>query len=107
MSVPFLVEAGSDEAKAFVAKFEKRYKRDIDWMSANAYDAAGQLLQAIGAVGNDRTKVREYLANMNTKEKGYKGVTGITFFDENGDCVKAAFMKTVKNGKFQAAKQMN
>jgi branched-chain amino acid transport system substrate-binding protein len=74
---------------------------------ANAYDAAGQLLQAIGAVGNDRTKVREYLANMNTKEKGYKGVTGITFFDENGDCVKAAFMKTVKNGKFQAApKQM-
>ncbi len=106
MSVPFLVEAGSDEAKAFVAKFEKRYERDIDWMSANAYDAAGQLLQAIGAVGNDRAKVREYLANMNSRETGYKGVTGITFFDENGDCVKAAFMKMVKNGKFQAAKQM-
>ena len=45
---------------------------------------------------------------MNTPEKGYKGVTGINYFDANGDCQKPAFVKMVKDGKFvPAPKQMN
>ena len=45
---------------------------------------------------------------MAIKEKGYKGVTGVTFFDANGDRQKPAFVKMVKDGGFQAGpKQMD
>lgn len=32
--------------------------------------------------------------------KGFKGVTGDTSFDENGDVIKEIEMKTVRNGQF-------
>ncbi|MBG0775424.1 MAG: ABC transporter substrate-binding protein [Desulfovibrionaceae bacterium] len=106
LTVPFLAEAAGPGAQAFIAKFKKRFGRDLDWMSANAYDAAGLLLQAIAAVGPDRAKVRDYLASIDGPEKGYKGITGNTYFDANGDCQKPAFVKTVRNQKFVPAKQM-
>lgn len=108
MTVPFLAEAAGPEAKDFIAKFKTAYKRELDWMSANAYDAAGLLIEAIEKAGTDRAKVRDYLAGLNTADKAYKGITGKTFFDANGDCQKPAFVKMVKDGKFvPAAKQLN
>ena len=77
-------------------------------MSANAYDAAGMMIDAIAKVGPDRAKIRAYLAGIDSPEKGYKGVTGVNYFDANGDCLKPAYVKTVKDGKFvPAPKQMN
>jgi branched-chain amino acid transport system substrate-binding protein len=75
-------------------------------MSANAYDAAGILLQAIEKAGADRAKVREYMAGMNTPEKGFHGVSGLTFFDEHGDAQKPAFVKVVKGGEMLPAQQL-
>jgi branched-chain amino acid transport system substrate-binding protein len=72
-------------------------------MSANAYDCMGILAHVIAKTGPDRTKIREGLAAMNSEEKGYEGVTGLTYFDEKGDCFKPAFIKKVENGKFVAA----
>jgi len=108
MTVPFLPSAAGPEGQAFAAEYKERFGRDVDWMSANAYDAAGILLAAIAHVGPDRAKVRDYLAAMNTPEAGYHGVTGNTYFNENGDCQKAAFVKMVKNGEFVPAEtQLN
>lgn len=108
MTVPFLAEAAGPEAQAFIAKFKEKFQRDLDWMSANAYDAAGQLIQAIEKAGTDRAAVRDYLAAMDSPEKGYKGITGVTYFNANGDCQKPAFVKMVKDGKFiPAEKQLN
>ncbi len=108
MTVPFLAESAGEDAQAFLTKFKETYERETDWMSANAYDAAGILIEAIKAVGPDRAKVQEYLAGMNTPEKGYVGVTGVTYFDENGDSQKSAFVKVVKDGAFQPAEtQLN
>ncbi|GFK94269.1 Leucine-, isoleucine-, valine-, threonine-, and alanine-binding protein [Fundidesulfovibrio magnetotacticus] len=107
LTAPFLAEKAGPEAKAFIDAFKAKYNRDVDWMSANAYDAAGMIIEAISKVGADRAKVREYLASMNSKEKGYKGITGLTFFNDKGDCEKPAFVKMVKDGKFvPAEKQM-
>jgi branched-chain amino acid transport system substrate-binding protein len=86
--------------------FRDRFGREVDYMSANAYDAAGILLQAIREAGADRRKVRDYLAGMNTPEKGYKGVSGLTYFNEHGDAQKPAFVKMVKDGAFVPAEQM-
>jgi branched-chain amino acid transport system substrate-binding protein len=107
-TVPFLASAGGDEAQQFAKEYKERFGRDVDWMSANAYDAAGILLEAIKNAGADREKVREYMANMNTRAKGYKGVTGVTYFNEHGDAQKPAFVKMVKDGEFvPAPKQMD
>jgi len=106
-TAPFLADVASPAGKAFAQAFKAKYNRDVDWMSANAYDAAGIIIDAVAKVGPDRAKIRDYLASMDSKDKAYKGITGLTYFDAKGDCVKPAFVKAVKDGKFVAAeKQM-
>lgn len=107
MTVPFLAAAAPEQAQDFIKKFEEKYKRDLDWMSANAYDAAGMFAAAVAAVGTDRAKIRDYLAGITSQENAYVGITGATFFNEKGDPKKNAFVKMVKDGAFTAApKQM-
>ena len=76
-------------------------------MSANAYDCMGILADVIAKVGPTRKAVRDGLAAYNSPATAYKGITGATSFDKNGDCQKPAFIKTVKDGKFVPAKQLN
>jgi len=103
-TVPFLAASASPAGKAFAKQYKKAYGRDVDWMSANAYDCLGILAHVIGKVGADRKKIRDGLAAINSEATGYKGVTGLTYFDKKGDCSKPAFVKLVKDGKFVAAK---
>ena len=102
-TVPFLAASASPAGKDFAKKYKKAYGRDVDWMSANAYDCLGILAQVIAKTGPDRKKIRDGLAAINSKANGYKGITGLTYFDEKGDCSKPAFVKKVENGKFVAA----
>lgn len=107
MTVPFLAATAGPSAKKIIAKFKATTGRDIDWMSANAYDCLGMLAEVIGKVGADRKKIRAGLAAYNSPDKAYHGITGATYFDKNGDCAKPASVKVVKGGKFVPAKQMN
>ena len=102
-TVPFLADSAGPAGKDFAVRFKEAAGRDVDWMSANSYDCLGILAQVIAETGPDRKKIRDGLAAINSKEKGYKGVTGLTYFDEKGDCFKPAFVKKVENGKFVAA----
>ncbi|MBW1826752.1 MAG: ABC transporter substrate-binding protein [Deltaproteobacteria bacterium] len=102
-TVPFLAAAAGPAGKNFAERYKKAYDRDVDWMSANAYDCLGILAQVIAKTGPDRKKIRDGLAAINSKANGYKGITGLTYFDKKGDCSKPAFVKLVKNGKFVAA----
>ncbi len=108
LTTPFLAEIANPAAKKFLEKFKVKYQRDSDYMSVNAFDAAGIVVQCIEEVGPDRAKIRDCLAAINSPENGYQGISGVTYFDENGDPQKPAFVKMVKDGKFTpAAKQMN
>jgi len=102
-TVPFLASSAGPEGQAFAKRFKEAYGRDVDWMSANAYDCLGILAQVIAKTGADRKKIREGLAAINSEDNGYKGITGLTYFDKKGDCAKPAFVKMVKDGKFVAA----
>jgi branched-chain amino acid transport system substrate-binding protein len=102
-TVPFLAASAGPEGQAFAKRFKEAYGRDVDWMSANAYDCLGILAQVIAKTGADRKKIREGMAAINSEDNGYKGITGLTYFDEKGDCAKPAFVKMVKDGKFVAA----
>lgn len=102
-TVPFLAESAGPEGKAFAERFKKTYGRDVDWMSANAYDCLDILAQVIAKTGPDRKKIRDGLAAINSEANGFKGITGLTYFDKKGNCFKPAFVKMVKGGKFVAA----
>jgi len=102
-TVPFLAASAGPAGKEFAARYKETYGRDVDWMSANAYDCLGLLAQVIAKTGPDRKKIRDGLAAMNWPQFGYEGITGMTYFDRGGDCFKPAFVKVVKDGKFVAA----
>jgi branched-chain amino acid transport system substrate-binding protein len=106
VTVPFLADVAGPKAQEFVAKFKEKTDRDSDWMSANAYDALGILAAAIEEAGADRKGIRDAMAAMDSVDTGYKGATGVTFFDEKGDCIKNAFVKKVEDGEFVPAEQM-
>jgi len=103
-TVPFLAASAGPAGQKFAVQFKEAYGRDADWMSANAYDCLGILAQVIAKTGPDRKKIRAGLAAINSKANGYNGITGLTYFDKKGDCSKPAFVKVVRDGKFEAAK---
>jgi branched-chain amino acid transport system substrate-binding protein len=103
LTVPFLAASAGPAGKEFAERFKKAYDRDVDWMSANAYDCLGILAAVIAKTGPDRNKIRDGLAAMNGPKFGYEGITGLTFFNSKGDCFKPAFVKMVKDGKFVSA----
>ncbi|MBI4652295.1 ABC transporter substrate-binding protein [Candidatus Desantisbacteria bacterium] len=103
-SCPYTFTSGKDPvADKFAADFKKKTGKDADWMAATSYDALGIALKAIESAGADREKIKDYLKSMNSREAGYIGITGITFFDANGDCQKPAFVNIVTDGKWIAA----
>ncbi len=103
LTVPFLADVAEGDAIEFLENFRERFGREADWMSVNAYDAAGILLQAIAEAGPDRAKIRESIASINSPENAYQGIAGSTYFNDVGDTLKPAFVKMVKDGQFVAA----
>jgi branched-chain amino acid transport system substrate-binding protein len=65
-------------------------------LSAQAYDAAGMICEAIDKTqGNDRAKIRDYIANID-----YDGVGGKIQFDSRGEAQKVFMVLQIKDGKF-------
>ena len=82
----------------FVEAFKAEYGREPDAFGALGYDAYMLLLDAIERAGSVDGKA---IADALHATKGFEGVTGWITLDENGDAVKSAVIKTVKNGKFE------
>ena len=105
VTTPFIPDKAGPKAAAFIKAYRKKFGIDPNWFAANTYDAVGIAAAAIAKAGPDREKVREYLAAMDTKAEAYDGVAGKTYFDKNGDCLKEAFVKEIKNGKWIGAEK--
>ena len=105
VTTPFIPDKAGPKAAAFIKAYRKKFGIDPNWFAANTYDAVGIAAEAIAEAGSDREKVREYLAAMDTRGKAYDGVAGKTYFDKNGDCLKEAFVKEIKNGKWIGAEK--
>ena len=94
--VIFFSESDDPEVKNYVEAFKKEYGNAPSALTSQAYDSAGILLTAIKEAGTtDSEKVKEKLYEIN-----YKGVTGDTKFDSNGDVDKQFVKVTIKDGKF-------
>ena len=97
---PALIEIGGDATEGIYclstfypddpAELVQQYKKDYETLygnqdgvgifSAEGYDAANLVIEAIRNAGPDREAIRDYMATI----KGYKGVIGEISFDENG-----------------------
>jgi branched-chain amino acid transport system substrate-binding protein len=65
-------------------------------LSAQAYDAAGMICEAIDRTkSKDRAKIRDYIANID-----YNGVGGKIEFDSRGEAQKVFIVLQIKDGKF-------
>ncbi|MBI2190726.1 MAG: ABC transporter substrate-binding protein [Planctomycetes bacterium] len=103
ITTPFLFGTGKESAEAqqFYESFKAMHGKEPDTWAALTYDACGQVLEAVRSVGAERRAIRDFLAAQTSKEKGYAGVTGVTYFDEEGDCVgKPIYVTQVVGGKF-------
>ncbi|MDE0634560.1 MAG: ABC transporter substrate-binding protein [Candidatus Poribacteria bacterium] len=113
ITTPFLFGADDKKAQEMASNFEKLHGVPPDTWAALTYDAVGMIAEALqktynpeASVADNRTAIREHLAAIDTSEEGYKGITGLTYFDHNGDTIdKPAYVKTVKDGKFIAAEK--
>ena len=112
LTTPFTFSAGGEEAAQLTQTFEAEYGFTPDTWAALTYDAIGMIAEAIeqtyshdASLAENRKFIRDYLASLDTHKKGYSGITGLTYFDKNGDCIKPAHIKLVRNGKFMIAPQ--
>lgn len=88
----------TDETTKFLDEYAKAYpNKQPAAVTALGYDAYILILDAMKrANSTDPVKIREAIA----ATKGFPGAAGPITLDANGDAVKDAVIKTVKDGKF-------
>lgn len=100
------------EAQRFKEDYLKVYKENPDWQSASAYDAVMLLTESIkkgGVEGDpetidqDRKKIRDYLAKIVDYDSVVEGVTGVNYFDSNGDVQKSVIIGIYKKNSLISA----
>jgi len=92
----FFDKSTEPHIQKFVNDYRAKYNATPSALTAQAYDSAGIILEAIKAAGKaDRKAVRDQLFKIN-----YQGVTGPTSFDAKGNAVKVFTTVVIKNGKF-------
>ncbi len=107
VTTPFVFRLDDPKAQKMATAFEEMHGVAPDTWAALTYDAVGMIVEAIEKGGENRKAIRDHLASITSPEKGYDGITGLTYFDENGDCTKPAYVKIVEDGQFvPAAEQM-
>ena len=77
----------SPEGRAFVEEYRKRWHETPTHQAALAYDAASLIGRATFAVGGDRHRVRDWIANVGRAAPPLPGITGEIAFDDHGDAL--------------------
>lgn len=90
----YSAENDNENLQAFITKYTDTYGEAPKGFSAQGYDAAYLLAQAIKEAGStDSAAVVEALTKIN-----YEGITGKIVFDENRNPIKGVVINTFKDG---------
>jgi branched-chain amino acid transport system substrate-binding protein len=89
------------ESSAFTQLFKQLYQIDPDLPAAAGYDAMKLVLEAVKSEYEKSKVVKsDGIQAILNETVGFKGATGTTAFDQNGDVVSKEFVRyTVSNGK--------
>ncbi|MBA7544347.1 Leu/Ile/Val-binding protein [subsurface metagenome] len=90
--------ATTEKAVDFYEAFKKKYNKEPQVNAALSFDAFNLVVDTIKRAGSvDPKAIRDALA----ETKDFEGVTGRITLDLNGDALKDAVIRTVKNGEFK------
>jgi branched-chain amino acid transport system substrate-binding protein len=93
IGTPFTAQSSDTAARRFAAAFRAKYGEYPDAHAALAYDATRLVAEALRHSGNDRARVRDYLAKL-SKEAPFRTLSGPTWFASTNDPVGNAFRVT-------------
>ncbi|MCP4757655.1 MAG: hypothetical protein GY866_42905, partial [Proteobacteria bacterium] len=94
---PLLFELGNVKSQEFQENYTKSTNREPHWKDAFAVDSIGVLLEAIrksdfqgdrASLEADRRKIRDFLVTLSTPTDAIEGVTGINYYDGEGNAIK-------------------
>lgn len=94
---PLPAEESDPIVSGFRESYEAKYSKKPGLVADYAYDALRVLIEAAilgGGVDGDNLRIGL------RKVKDFKGASGLINFDANGDVIKPAGLKTVKNGEY-------
>ena len=86
------------ESEIFLREYRAKYGKEPAAVTALGYDAYLVILAAIEKAGStDTVKIRDEIA----KTTDFVGAAGMITLDANGDAIKSAVIKVVKDGEFK------
>lgn len=93
----FFAESGAEPVREFTRKFEAAYGKRPGFIEAIAYDTAMMIFNTVRRpeIGS-RTSLKDALL----KIENFPGLTGLTTFDETGDCRKRLYLLRLKKNRF-------
>ena len=71
----------------FVREYRQRFKQTPNHQAALSYDATMVIGRAVHAVGGDRRKIREWIADLGRGKPAFHGLTGDIKFAGGGDAI--------------------
>ncbi len=92
----FFPETTDPALRTIIEAYRSAYQEEPDILAAQAYDAAGMVLNLLKQRKDTPSAVKEGI--LTTID--YPGISGTTTFAPNGEARKQLFLITVENGKF-------
>jgi len=97
MTDGFFAESSSKQVIDFVKNFQETFNEKPGFIEAVAYDTASILFQM---VSRPDIRFRGVLKNRLKELTDFRGATGSTIFDENGDVLKELYLLQVEGRRF-------
>ncbi len=98
----YFAESKNKRVKKFTSDFTELYGTEPSFIEAIAYDTASMLFEILGS---DEVNTKQELKDQIAGGKIFDGVTGRTYFDENGELHKKLYYLTIRNNKFVEIKR--
>jgi len=112
VTTPLIFDTTNSKGQKFKESYIKEFREEPGWHAAFAYDTAMVIVHALKKIEaqgtpdtlkEERRKLRNCLAGMNTIDEAVEGVTGFNYFDKYGDSQKAVLIGVYKNQKIVSA----
>ena len=109
---PIIFDVAEHKAHQFRNEYVREYEQEPGWTAATYYDAASIAVEAIKTAkvkGNssnltqERERVKDALAKIDTVEDSIEGVTGNLYFDRDGNVNESIYIGTFNKRNFISA----
>lgn len=109
---PLIFDVASEDAQIFRDRYIEEIGENPTWFTATSYDSALVAVEAMRAAGisgdpaqleADRKNLRDYLASVNRSDRGFKGITGNIYFDQNHNFTHPMAMGVFESQQFISA----